>query len=188
MAAGLALDTRELTDLQIHMETAARGIRDKVLARSINKVAGKARTSAKRLIAQESGFKSSTVHKALTLRRASASSPMPEATITASGRYRTVKHFKPRPALLEAGGRFRGASPWRASRTYKSAFVIRAKGSGELIPVVRAGKGRNNLKPLSGPSIGKEASREYIQGPLMAQIRRDLPQETKRYATYLLSK
>lgn len=187
MPVGLRFDTRDLTDLQIHMETAARGIRDKVLARSINKVASKTRTQAKRLISQESGFASSTVHQALTLRRASASA-MPEATITASGRYKTVRHFKPKPGRLEAGRKFRGASPWRTSRTYKSAFVVRAKGSGELIPVVRTGPGRNELRGIYGPSIGKEASREYILSPLMAQVRRELPREVKRYATYLLSK
>lgn len=185
MAVGLKFDTTDLADMRVHFAAAAAGIRDKVLVRSVNKTAQRARTVAKRELVKAGGFRSAYVHGKLDLRRASGGSPNPTATITAADRHSTVARFSPSPSF-KAGGKLRRAKPWGQGRTFKGkAFWISGR-NGARLPVVRTGPRKGDLRVLYGPSVGREMARPDAQNPTRDFINDYLPRETARYARHLL--
>jgi hypothetical protein len=183
---GAKFDTRDLKELETHFHLAAAGMREKVLSRSVNKIAGKANTLAKRSIAKAGGFKIRYVADRLSLQRASASSPNPTAEITAAGRYTTLAQFSPSPRFV-SGGKFKRAKPWGERQRYKRAFWIEGR-HGNAVPVTRTGKGKHKYKTLYGPSAGRELGRPDSLNPVQDMITRDLPLEIKRYAAFELGK
>jgi hypothetical protein len=161
------------------------GLGKQVLSRSVNKVAGKAKTAEKREVTKAGGFKSRYVGDNLKLSRASAKGNAYEATITARGEYSTLTRFTRQQFI--SGGAFTRAKPWNTTRKYHQAFWIKGK-NGAAIPVVRTGRGRSEYKTLYGPSVGREAGRPESLDPVLDLIRRELPVEAKRYADVQMGK
>jgi hypothetical protein len=169
----------------------AKGHRDKIMARSINKVAGPALTFTRRGVRDSGGFKYGYVVERTKLIR--ASSGRLEATIRAvDRRYSNLRQFGAR--LNSAGV---SAAPWKKRRTFAHAFIIDGKrgvhATGQTGLVVhRVGpkvastrKGRRfdqKLKPLYGANVAREMEREPFRSSLMHRINSQLEPEVMRYA------
>lgn len=164
-----------LDDLSRAFRDLAENTKRTIVSRSINTVAGTAKTQAKRLIVRAGGFRSGYVGSNLTLRRSSAATL--EATIAARGRFSLITRFSPRYG--NNGRTLRGAKPWSTSRSYRNVFVINSRNGGQSVPLRREG---GRLKALYGPSVGREMERDYVRGPVERHVGERLPAETVRYA------
>ncbi len=176
----------DLGALARNLDSVKVGLGKQVISRSVNKVAGKGRTLARREVAKSGGFKSAYVGDRVTLGKASAKAGNAfEATITGAGRYTTLAQFRPAPGFVN-GGRFGRARPWGQLRKYQQAFWIKGV-NGAQLPVVRTGKGRNHFKVLYGGSVGRELSREPLD-VVQDMLRAELPREASRYAGVQMDK
>lgn len=153
--------------------------RETVISRSVNKVAGTARTVAIKEVTKAGGFKTQAyVRQRTTLRRGSAASPT--ASITMRSKWSTLMAHRPTPKF-KSGGALRRARPWGEARRYYKAFYIQGQ-NGNQLPVTRTGKGRRAYKVIYGANPARELERDDARVPVERHIAEKLPAEVVRYA------
>lgn len=158
-------------------------------ARSINKTLTNVTTAVNRKIAANTGLKIKEI-KSGQFRR-NASMRFLSASVTQRRRAFNLRRFV-RANRLRVGGFAKEpgvrANPWRNSKIFEGAFIIRGRTSGQLVVVARRGKNRYPLKSLYGPSLHVEFNRAPIRRLANVIARRRFRVNFRRDLAYYVSR
>ena len=150
-------DIKETAKMLAHYERVAI---PKATNRAINTTLRNVRTKIQRYISERTGLKIGEIKEGIRGQRSTLATL--RAELVGHGRavnlIRFVTPGKRQPGAFrnEPGVR---ANAWRKARTYHGAFIIRGKGHGKPIVVVRTSRSRQPLRGLSGPSVRAEMGR-----------------------------
>ena len=133
-----------------------------VLASALNRAGDASATVLGRELAQASGLPVGKVRDEMEIGHATPGNL--EYLITVSGRHMTLKEFAPRQ--LKAGI---SARPWGMRRVFPYSFLIND------IPFIREGADRLPIRPLYGPSLGREVTRGNVLAAARQRFRDVMP-------------
>jgi len=178
----VTIDLGEMRALERNLRRYGNDFADKVLLRSVNKVARTAKTKSIRAVREAANFdRVGLVRDVTTISFASKARPFAEITMRSG--WQTLKRHHPSPRQGAAGKPFRRAKPWGTSRTYQKAFHL-----SNGLPAIRTSGARFPVKVLHGASAARELERPKAQDQVTQYVGERLPAEVQRYSKYMLSR
>lgn len=159
--------------------------------RSLNTTARNVQTTITRHIAKQTGLKVGEV-KANTYVNKSTFLTLTARVIGRRRPFNLYRFLQPRNRSFLPGAFANRpgvkANPWRKSRTFRGAFIIRGRGHGRPIVVTRTSRNRYPLKAVYGPSIHVEFNRPRARRLMFVTARRRFAINFKRDLKYYLQR
>jgi hypothetical protein len=160
------------------------------IRRAVNRTGDRARTMVVRVLAKQVGTKQAAVKRVLVTKRATVNGSA-NYRLTARGAHISLKEFGARQTKRGVS-----AAPWGKRRVFPRTFVIASLGGhvftreGGKRVMVRgryAGKLRQPLHKLYGPSIPNEMVKAETAAAFQMLVRTQLPPEIARQIAAILS-
>ncbi|MDY0882302.1 phage tail protein [Dongia soli] len=139
---------------------------------AVNDTARQANNLAVKLVAKESGLKSSDVRKRVRIIRASRSTLT--AIVRGSGRALPLYTFNARQTKAGVS-----AKAWGKRKVYRGSFIATMR-TGHVGVFTRTGDDRLPIKELFGPGVAGTMGRAEVRAQIEALIRERLPINVKR--------
>jgi len=172
----VSIDVRELDEVRRWLSRVSEKDIGRVMTSVLNRVGDQVFTRVVRVLAGETGAKSSRVRRALGKWRASAGREV--YRIVARDQFLSLKEFGPRQTRRGVS-----AAPWKKRRVFPGTFM----GPGEHV-FRRKGRSRLPIHKLWGPAIPREMVRGEAKKEVEALVRRQLPERTAHEVRRVLSR
>jgi hypothetical protein len=151
---------------------------EKVARRSLNKMAQRARTVARRHTARRMGVKQSAIKNAITVKRASAGGLT--SAVKGSGKPLSLIHFGAKQTRRGVTARAYGER-----KLYPETFIQKSRGGGSQV-FVRERSSRLPIRKLWGPGVPSTMAQEEIIEALEEKVRTDLPKIIEQEGRFVL--
>lgn len=184
------------------LELVQSGVRDKVLARTVNKVAQGAKTEMARAITDEFALTQKVVRDRLTINRARVRNGELEISATlfaeSRGRKRSLnlvrflasqpQFGRPKRPLRVRVKRAGGSKPVPAGFLIRRLYGTNDELSGGVFMAERIGKGRTAIAPMRTIDVPQMFNTRRVNGRVVDRIRRDLARVFAQEVRFELSR